>query len=177
MARDETLPAPATTPAPVPLDAGAMAGDVFPLHPRVRSLWRWQHALIALPFSLPPTFIAIASDTWLLLPAVALGALLLVRLLDAWRERYVKSFRCVLLPDGLLVRRGVWWRSETFVPRARIQHTDVDEGPVARHFGIATLKVFTAGSRVSELEVEGLARDDAVALRDRVLGRGGKDGV
>lgn len=174
---DETLPAPVTTPAPVPLDAEQVSGDVFPLHPRVRALWRWQHALIALAFSLPPTFVAIGSGTLLLLPAVALADVLLVRLLDAWRMRYAATFRCVLLPDGLLVRRGVWWRSETFVPRARIQHTDVDEGPVARHFGIATLKVFTAGSRVSELEVEGLARADTIALRDRVLGRSGADGI
>lgn len=168
---DETLPAPATTPAPVPLDAGAMAGDVFPLHPRVRSLWRWQHALIALPFSLPPTFIAIASDTWLLLPAVALGALLLVRLLDAWRERYVKSFRCVLLPDGLLVRRGVWWRSETFVPRARIQHTEVNQGPLDRRWDMASLSLHTAGTRLEHIVLPGLPRVIAEQLRDTLLDR------
>ena len=63
------------------------------------------------------------------------------------------------------------------MPRARIQHTDVDEGPIARRFGIATMKVFTAGSEVSELEIDGLSRADALALRDRLLGRTGADGV
>jgi uncharacterized protein len=166
-----------TLPVAETFDAETVPGDVFPLHPRVRSLWRWQIVLLAIAISLPGTFIAIGSGTWLLLPAVVLFAILFVRLHEAWRARYVAWFRCVLLPDGLLVRRGAFWRKESFVPRARIQHTDVDEGPIARRFGIATIKVFTAGSSVSELEVEGLSRADAIALRDRLLGRSGADGV
>ena len=162
---------------PAPFDAQTLPGEVFPLHPRVRTLWRWQAVLIATALSLPGTFVAIGSGTWLLLPAVLLFAILFVRVHEGWRARYVAWFRCVLLPDGLLVRRGAWWRKESFVPRARIQHTDVDEGPIARRFGIATIKVFTAGSSVSELEVDGLARADAIALRDRLLGRTGVDGV
>jgi uncharacterized protein len=160
-----------------PLDAETVAGEAFPLHPRVHALWFWQSLFLAVPISLPGLIVGIASGTWLLVPAVLLGAVLLVRLLAGWRRRYAARFRCVLLPDGLLLRRGVWWRKESFVPRARIQHTDVDEGPIARRFGIATLKVFTAGSEVSELEVEGLAKPDALALRDRLLGRTGIDGV
>jgi uncharacterized protein len=160
-----------------PLDADTIAGETFPLHPRVHALWFWQSLFLAVPISIPGLITGIASGTWLLVPVVLLGAVLLVRLLGGWRRRYAALFRCVLLPDGLLLRRGVWWRKESFVPRARIQHTDVDEGPIARRFGIATLKVFTAGSEVSELEVEGLAKADALALRDRLLGRTGVDGV
>ncbi|HET7844458.1 MAG TPA: PH domain-containing protein [Xanthomonadales bacterium] len=158
-------------------DAATMAGDVFPLHPNIHKVWRWQALLFALAASLPGTLIAIATSRWWLLAVIVLAAVLLVRLSGGWRARYAAQFRCVLLPDGLLVRRGAWWRKESFVPRARIQHTDVDEGPIARRYGIATLKVFTAGSSVSELEVEGLPRADAIALRDRLLGRSGADGV
>jgi hypothetical protein len=90
---------------------------------------------------------------------------------------YAARFRCRLLLDGLWIERGVYWRRETFVPRARVQHTDVNQGPLARRFGIAELKVFTAGTQAAEIEVDGLAHADALALRDRLLGRGGADGV
>jgi membrane protein YdbS with pleckstrin-like domain len=169
---EDALPQPVES-----FDAATIGGHVYPLHPNIHQVWRWQTVLFALVVALPGTLVAIGTGRWLLLLAIALGVVLLVRLGDGWRNRYAAQFRCVLLPDGLLVRRGAWWRKESFVPRARIQHTDVDEGPVARRYGIATLKVFTAGSSVSELEVEGLPRADAIALRDRLLGRSGGDGV
>lgn len=163
--------------APVPLDADRIAGDTYALHPRVHALWLWQWMTLAGVLSLPGVGVSLLAQIWLLLPVVLLAALLFVRIGVRYGRRYAATFRCVLLPDGLLLRRGVWWRKETFVPRARIQHTDVNEGPIARRFGIATLKVFTAGSQVSELEIEGLPRESAIALRDKLLGRAGHDAV
>jgi len=58
-----------------------------------------------------------------------------------------------------------------------VQHTDVSQGPLGRHFGVATLKVFTAASHAGVISVEGLDRTDAVTVRDRLLGRGDPDAV
>jgi uncharacterized protein len=72
---------------------------------------------------------------------------------------------------GLVIHEGVLWRAQTLLPRARIQHSDVSQGPLQRRYGIATLKLYTAGSRYTKVELEGLRHDDAVALRDSLVKR------
>ncbi len=119
----------------------------------------------------------LVSGKWLLALAAALVAGLLLLLSRHYYRRYATQFRCELTEDGLLVARGVWWRSEHFTPRSRIQHTEVKQGPIARHYEMATLKVYTAGTHLGELEVEGLAHADALSLRDHLLGRDGRDAV
>ena len=71
--------------------------------------------------------------------------------------------------DGWHIRRGVFWRTETLVPRSRVQHVDVNHGPIDRYFGLATLKVHTAGTRMQAVSLHGLLADDAVSLRDALL--------
>lgn len=71
--------------------------------------------------------------------------------------------------DGLVIRRGVWWRREIHVPRSRIQHTDVSQGPLERRFGLATLHVFTAGTENAEVTLGGLDLATAAAIRDHLL--------
>ena len=72
-------------------------------------------------------------------------------------------------PGGLRVRRGVVWHKEILVPRSRVQHLDLERGPIERHFGLATLVVHTAGTRMHALRQSGFLDDDAVALRDALL--------
>lgn len=70
---------------------------------------------------------------------------------------------------GLQVRRGRFWQREVLVPRSRVQHLDIERGPIERHFGLATLVVHTAGSRVHALRQPGFADADAIALRDALV--------
>ena len=70
---------------------------------------------------------------------------------------------------GLTIRRGVLVRSEVSVPRTRVQHTDVNRGPVERAFGLATLVVYTAGTEHSSVLLGGLTEADAVAVRDFLI--------
>lgn len=163
---------PAATPV-APLDATALPGTRYDLSPRIRTLWFWQSLLSGVIPAIPLTIVGLLSGRTEFLLAAPLVAVLVVLLRTAYNRAYLRNFLCVLLPDGVLLKRGVLWQTETFVPRPRIQHTDVTQGPIARHFGIATIKIFTAGSAIGQLSVEGLPYDDAVALRDRLLGRAG----
>ncbi len=110
------------------------------------------------------------------LAAALPGLLLLAGVAHYWR-RYAEHFSCRLLADGLLVRRGVWWQEEIFVPRSRIQHTEVNQGPLARRHDLAQITVYTAGSHGAKIEVDGLALAHATQLRDQLLGRDGHDAV
>jgi membrane protein YdbS with pleckstrin-like domain len=168
---NETEGVETTPPAP------PVAAREFTLHPRTPDLWRWQALAWVLLLALPGVAIGAFGGKPLQALLVALLAVLALRLLWAWLRAYAARFRCRLLDDGLWFARGVFWRSETFVPRARVQHTDVNQGPLARRFGIATLKVFTAGTHHAQIDVAGLAHADALLLRDELLGRGGDDGV
>ena len=57
------------------------------------------------------------------------------------------------------------------VPRSRIQHTDVSQGPVQRRYGIATLRVHTAGTENASVELGGLEHGVARLVREFLLGR------
>jgi hypothetical protein len=76
-----------------------------------------------------------------------------------------------------VIRSGVWFQHVRTVPRARVQHTDVERGPIERRYGLATLVVHTAGHQDSEIRLEGLAHATAVAIRDHLLAGGGAGGT
>ena len=92
-----------------------------------------------------------------------------------WPEARYRRTRYRVDEHGLTIRRGVFWRSETFVPRSRVQHTDVLQGPIEREFDLATLVVHTAGTQDASVPLGGLAYRDAVPIRDLLIGGGSED--
>ena len=70
---------------------------------------------------------------------------------------------------GIEIRQGVIWRSIVDVPRSRVQHTDVSQGPLERRYGLGTVIIHTAGNEHAEVRLGGVAYDTALAIRDRLL--------
>lgn len=62
-------------------------------------------------------------------------------------------------------RSGFWKHQQTTVPFSRIQHSEIVQGPLARIFGICTLKLFTAGSSGANLRIPGMDKLDAERMR------------
>lgn len=151
-----------------------------PLAPRARLAFALVGAFGAgLPLLVAGTIAGVAawgaSAPWLVLAlAVALlaGAGAAGAALGVLRHRHT-SYR--LDDDGLRIRRGRWWQSETLVPRSRVQHLDLERGPIERRLNLATLVVHTAGTRSSAIKLAGLASADADALRDALVLRGSGD--
>ncbi|MFI4898254.1 MAG: PH domain-containing protein [Phycisphaerales bacterium JB059] len=79
--------------------------------------------------------------------------------------------------QGLEIRRGVLWRRVISVPRSRVQHTDVGQGPLQRRFGLSTLTVHTAATRTPSVQLVGLARETAMRVRENLRQMGEDDGV
>ncbi|MBI5364133.1 MAG: PH domain-containing protein [Planctomycetes bacterium] len=115
--------------------------------------------------------LAVLAGAW-----VALLALLVATTLFLPRKRWERA-RWTVSRAGLEIRKGVFFRSITNVPRSRVQHTDVTQGPIQRRFGLATFVVHTAGQQHSEVELEGVAFDVAKALRDDLMAAGAGDGA
>jgi len=98
---------------------------------------------------------------------VLLGLLgVFVRMDPVWKFRNTR-FR--ELPGGLELQRGYVWWHRIFVPRERIQHTDVIQGPLMRRFNIATLVINTAGTHEHSIAIEGLDFQRAEQLRASLL--------
>lgn len=71
--------------------------------------------------------------------------------------------------EGIEIRQGVFWRQTVNVPRSRVQHTDVSQGPLERRFGLATLVIYTAGTDHARVALPGLAHDVAFRIREHLL--------
>lgn len=70
--------------------------------------------------------------------------------------------------DRLRVVRGIWWHSDTIVPFGRVQHIDVDQGPIERALDIATMTLHTAGSHNASIRLPGLGHERAIAMREAI---------
>ena len=78
---------------------------------------------------------------------------------------------------GIEIREGVIWRRVINVPRSRVQHIDVSQGPFERRHGIGTLAIYTAGVRHAMVALPGLDHARALRIRDFLLPERGDAGV
>ncbi len=83
-------------------------------------------------------------------------------------ERTFAATSWQLKPNGLEIRRGIWWRHRIFIPTNRIQHTDVQQGPIERRFELATLVINTGGTHEPSIPLYGISLAKAEALRDKL---------
>ncbi|NIR46763.1 MAG: PH domain-containing protein, partial [Gemmatimonadetes bacterium] len=92
-------------------------------------------------------------------------ALALAVLWPGLRYRY---WRWQVEPDRVLIQKGVVWRSRSLIPRVRIQHVDTRSSPLQRWLGLASLVIYTAGTRGADVEIPGLAGEQAEGLREEL---------
>jgi hypothetical protein len=88
-----------------------------------------------------------------------------------WAEVEYRHMSYDVDDDVIEIRSGVFWQSVQNVPRSRVQHTDVSQGPLERKHGLGRLVIFTAGTQHSRVELPGLAHHTALDIRDRLLPR------
>jgi membrane protein YdbS with pleckstrin-like domain len=90
-----------------------------------------------------------------------------------WRYQHLEHARTsfVISAAGCEIRRGVVWRRIITAPLSRIQHTDVTQGPLQRAYGLATLSLYTAGTEHAKIDLNGLAFETAMAIRQYLFER------
>ena len=141
----------------------------------------WIFVLIMAGFTLPGMLAGlIVQGSWGFALAIGLivlalsGIATLVHIGPVWRYRHT-WYR--VDAHGIEIARGRFWQRLITVPHARVQHLDVVRGPLERRFGLATLQIFTAGHANSEVKIEGLSHESALALRERLVRERGFDAV
>ena len=99
--------------------------------------------------------------------AVGFGILAIPAIVAAI-ARYV-SFRYHVTDDELILDSGIFSRRRRIIPLSRIQNVDVRQKALERICGVASLLIETAGGKTTEGVLSVLGRDDADALRARLL--------
>lgn len=137
------------------------------LHPRVRWLWAGRTAVSALVLLglvvlvdrlLRPLPLEVAVAGWVAIVLLGLGHAVLAHRIWGFR----------LDDDALFLVRGVLTRTDTSVPYVRVQHVDTTRGPIERTAGLASVVVYTAGSRGADITIPGLRPERATELRERL---------
>lgn len=149
--------------------------DTQHVSPGTIGVWRGQAALgtVAATFVAAVLLVSQSLSAWPALAVAAVGLVLSWR----WPSLYYRHLRYGVDAAGIVIQHGVLWRSHIALPRIRIQHTDVSQGPLQRRFGVGTLKLYTAGSRHTMIALPGLDHADALALRDSLLAESTTSGV
>jgi hypothetical protein len=68
-------------------------------------------------------------------------------------------------------QRGLIRYKLTSIPFNRIQHVELNQGIIAKRMGLATLKIYTAGSSADDLEIPGLPVATAGQIREFLTGK------
>ncbi|MGY3053421.1 membrane protein YdbS with pleckstrin-like domain [Pedobacter sp. UYEF25] len=69
----------------------------------------------------------------------------------------------------VVYKQGLVQQETTIIPLNRIQHIELNEGLLERHFKLAALQIFTAGGQTGHLNIEGIPVEEAKSIRDLIL--------
>ncbi len=93
-------------------------------------------------------FVMVSRETWI---GVAVALSCFVPLFVAtgftlyWIPKFHSSITYVLEDDKIVITKGVWWKTKSFVPYNRITNISIYQGPISRHYGLGKLSIQTAG--------------------------------
>ena len=88
-----------------------------------------------------------------------------------WPAVAYRHMRYRIDAELIEIESGVFFRTRVTVPRTRVQHLDVSQGPLQRRHGLGVLSIYTAGNAYSLVTLAGLGYEVAQQLRDRLLPR------
>lgn len=141
--------------------------------PRVRTVWRFSSALSygvlaslgSLGYGVP--VLLGRAPVWPLL--VGLGVLLALALLSqAVVDRQWESWYFRVNPETFEFGQGWLWRRRCLIGRDRIQHIDLNTGPLDRRFGLVQVVLYATGGSAVGM-IPGLTPERAERLRMELM--------
>ncbi|XUU61314.1 PH domain-containing protein [Erythrobacter sp. HA6-11] len=158
----------ASTEAPSPQNVEDIDDNALTqVDPAYKTVLRIGATIICIPFLIAGLVI---EGTGSLPPAVVIVPLTLIALLLIFRiptRRYLARGYAISA-DRLRIARGILFRADTVVPFGRVQHIDVNQGPLERFFDLATLTLHTAGSHGAHVTLPGLKHQLAMEMREEI---------
>ncbi len=144
--------------------------------PQFKKLY-YIYLLLAIVFGILPWYIPVllsAPFTVILGLLISIPAILIF--VSYWIPKYYDTMLYKLTQNEIVWRRGVWFKNTGIVPYNRITNIDIVQGPVSRSFGIASIKIQTAGysgpsgggGMLAEIRIEGMEQFED--LRELIMG-------
>jgi putative membrane protein len=131
----------------------------------VRALPGLPSAIFAVPFILT----AVQGEGLALIFAlVGLALVMAVTGLISWL--HWRGFTYEVLPDQLVISRGILNRTRRSIPAERIQDVSIKRSPVARVLGLAEVRIETGGGEADEGRLDSVSLDEAYRLRALLRG-------
>lgn len=90
-----------------------------------------------------------------------------------WAPAIARAKGFAIRDRDLHFKSGIIWQKTVSLPYNRIQHIEIESGPLERFFKLTTLKFFTAGGGSADMKIPGLQFDRASKLRSYVLEQAG----
>ncbi|HLO53035.1 MAG TPA: PH domain-containing protein [Saprospiraceae bacterium] len=87
----------------------------------------------------------------------------------SYKSYFYEGF--ALRQKDVVYRSGMWFRSTIIVPFNRVQHCEINQGPIDRYFGLSELSLFTAGGSSSDLNIPGLSQETAAKLKQFITNK------
>lgn len=97
------------------------------------------------------------------------GAGLLVSLMAWFAYKSAKVIGYAVREHDLILQSGIFWRKQTIQPITRIQHVEITRGPLDKRFGLANLRLYSAGTGHLTFEIPGLPEDLAERIKGFIL--------
>ncbi len=137
------------------------------LDPSYTTVMRIEGLLVTLPFVIGAGVLSFAEIVPAWAPGIPVLILVILLIIVLPMKRY-RSRGYHMAADRLRVVKGVLFHADTVVPFSRVQHLDVEQGPLERAFGIARLILHTAGTHNASVTLPGLAFDNAKVMREEI---------
>ena len=87
----------------------------------------------------------------------------------SYKSYFYEGF--ALRQKDVVYKSGMWFRSTIIVPFNRVQHCEINQGPIDRYFGLSELSLFTAGGSSSDLNIPGLSQETAAKLKQFITNK------
>jgi membrane protein YdbS with pleckstrin-like domain len=146
-----------------------------------RSFLSFNRTILSIIFAIILVVLTIVSiinfEGWIELVIALLLIIPLYLIIFIYQGAAYKHFNYAMNEFGLYINKGVFWRRKIIVPRNRVQHTDVVQGPIERKLKLAELIVHTAGTRNASVKLPGILRTDAEKLRESLSFEESNDAV
>jgi len=134
-------------------------GEEFKPSPKLKTLYYLYFIFAAIPGILSwfiPLILFAPLGVALLFLMIILPILIFIAY---WIPKYYDSIIYRFTENEIIGKRGVWFKRTGIVPYHRITNIDVVQGPIARKFGLASLRIQTAGysrAAAAEMSIDGV---------------------
>lgn len=138
----------------------------------MKKVWRYSAMLSSLPtaalFCVPAIIgaKALKLPIWYGILAGAIVAIGIMALSISFVDRQWKNWTYELRDGDLVLNWGVLWKTRRCVARDRVQHVDINEGPLDRRFGLVQLSIYAVGQIGT---IPGLSPQEAEFLKEQLL--------